>query len=117
MSPANLDGMIERMFDAGYQPVLAHPERFTFLHKDFSRYEKLKEMGVLFQLNINSLSGYYSKEVKKVAIKLADMGMVDLVGSDTHKMSHLERLEKMLQSPLLQTVFQNNTILNNKLVS
>lgn len=115
MSPGNLNGMVERMFDAGYQPVLAHPERFTFMHKDFSRYITLKDMGVLFQLNINSLSGYYSQEVKKVAVKLADLGMVDFVGSDTHKMSHLERLEKTFTSPLLEKVFQNNTILNNTL--
>jgi protein-tyrosine phosphatase len=115
MSPANLNGMVFRMFDAGYQPVLAHPERYVFMHQDFSRYESLKDMGVLFQMNINSLGGYYSKEVKKVAEKLSDSGMINFVGSDTHKMSHLERLEKNLKSTLLQDVFANNTILNNTL--
>lgn len=115
MAPANLTGMVSRIMAAGYQPVLAHPERYMFMHKDFPKYEMLKEMGVMFQLNINSLGGYYSKEVKKIAEKLSNRGMVDFVGSDTHKMGHLERLEKMLKSRLLQDVFENNTILNNTL--
>ncbi len=116
MAPADLSGMVFKMYEAGYQPVLAHPERYVFMHQDFSRYEALKEMGVLFQLNINSLSGYYSKEVKKVAERIASQGMVDFVGSDTHKMGQLDRLEAMRSSQLLRDVFENNTILNHTLV-
>lgn len=115
MAPTDLRGMVLKMYESGYQPVLAHPERYIFMHKDFSKYEALKEMGVLFQLNINSLAGYYSKEVKKVAEELSNRGMVDFVGSDTHKMGQLERLENMLTSPLLHDVYKNNTILNHTL--
>lgn len=115
MAPTDLKGMVLKMYAAGYQPVLAHPERYIFMHKDFSKYEMLKEMGVLFQLNINSLTGYYSKEVKKVAEELSNRGMVDFLGSDTHKMGQLERLETMLNSPVLHDVYKNNTILNHTL--
>jgi len=115
MAPTNIKGMVFKMFQSGYQPVLAHPERYLFMHKDFSKYEELKELGVLFQMNINSLAGYYSKEVKKVAEELSSRGMIDLVGSDTHKMGQLERLNTMLTSPLLHDVYKNNTILNHTL--
>jgi len=113
MSPLNLNGMVSEMITAGYKPVLAHPERYLFMHNDFSKYEMLKNMGVLFQLNINSLGGYYSKEVKQVAEKLVEKGMVNFLGSDTHKMGHLNRLEKMMKSPSFQELFQKNNIVNN----
>ncbi|MFA5299354.1 MAG: CpsB/CapC family capsule biosynthesis tyrosine phosphatase, partial [Lutibacter sp.] len=35
---------------AGYKPVLAHPERYSFYHNNYEEYKKLKEAGCLFQL-------------------------------------------------------------------
>src|SRR5215470_14433080 len=43
----------------GYQPVIAHPERYTYLQQNKDFYDELKDTGCLFQLNILSLSGYY----------------------------------------------------------
>jgi tyrosine-protein phosphatase YwqE len=86
------------------------------MHDDFETYEALKEHGVLFQLNINSLAGQYSKSVQKMANKLIDKGMVDFLGSDVHELSQTETLAKMLQSDRFQKIFEKNTILNNTLL-
>ncbi|BDY13529.1 tyrosine-protein phosphatase [Hydrogenimonas cancrithermarum] len=115
-APNNLWDIIFELETSGYRPVLAHPERYLFMHDDFEEYEALKEHGVLFQLNINSLAGQYSKNVQKVAHKLADEGMVDFLGSDVHKLSQTETLAKMLHSDRLQRVFEKNNILNNTLL-
>ena len=113
MAPVDLDIIIFEMQCAGYQPVLAHPERFRHMHNHFEKYEALKERGVLFQLDTNSLNGYYSKSVQKMAMKLVDEGMIDLIGTDTHHQRHISSLEETLRSKNYQKLFEKNVILNN----
>ena len=115
-APNDLWEIIFELETSGYRPVLAHPERYLFMHDDFEAYEALKEHGVLFQLNINSLAGQYSKSIQKMAQKLVDRGMVDFLGSDVHELSQTETLAKMLQSDRFQKIFEKNTILNNTLL-
>ncbi len=115
-APRDLREIVFDIKMAGYRPVLAHPERYIFMHEDFETYEELKDIGVLFQLNINSFAGQYSKNVQKVAKELSDRGMVDFLGSDVHKLSQTETLKKVLNSNLLQDVFEKNKILNNTLI-
>jgi protein-tyrosine phosphatase len=74
---------------AGYIPVLAHPERYSYYHKNFSEYEKLKKAGCLFQLNLLSTVGYYGERISKVADELLKKGMYDFAGSDVHHMKHI----------------------------
>ena len=115
--PIFLEAAIFEMIAAGYKPVLAHPERYLFFHKHFDEYKWLKRKGLLFQVNLNSFSGYYSKEVQKVANKLAQEGLIDFVGSDTHKERQLKHLEKNLHShKVMEKIFKNNTILNESLL-
>ncbi len=113
--PVNLESMIEVMIEAGYTPVLAHPERYVYLSKNFAKYHTLKKLGVLFQLNINSIAGYYSEEVKRLALQLIDEGMIDFIGSDVHHMRHMKSMEKTLSSRLYRDIFLKNTIRNNTL--
>jgi tyrosine-protein phosphatase YwqE len=116
LKPAYLEAAVYEMRVAGYQPVLAHPERYMFMHHDFGQYASLKEKGVLFQLNLNSCSGYYSKPVQKIAYKLIESGLVDFIGSDTHKMTQIEHFSKNQNSILIDKIFQKNTILNKNLL-
>jgi len=115
MKPANLLELIYEMEIAGYQPVLAHPERYLYLHDNFAIYEKLKERNVLFQLNLNSFSGYYSKAVQKVAMKILEKGWIDFIGSDTHKLSQLGHFSKNYKGKIIEKIFEKNSIRNNEL--
>ncbi|SES84673.1 tyrosine-protein phosphatase [Hymenobacter actinosclerus] len=113
--PFNLNESIFNLQAAGYQPVLAHPERYTYLYGRFEELERLREQGVMLQVNLNSLSGYYSAGAKRVAEKLIDGGLVDLLGSDTHHVKHLATLRtKTLLSPYLAKALAlpllNNTL-------
>ena len=113
LKPLSLESTVYEMKIAGYKPVLAHPERYFFMHEDFSIYEKLKEQGVLFQVNLNSFGGYYSKPVQKVAHRLMEKGWIDFIGSDTHKSSHVDHFTKNVNSKILKKIFEKNTILND----
>lgn len=81
----------EMMFDVqcrGYHPILAHPERYRYYYGRHDRYEKLHNAGVLFQVNILSLAGYFGAGAREAAMWLIDHNMVDMFGSDMHNMDH-----------------------------
>ena len=114
--PAQLHQAIFLMRTLGYTPVLAHPERYVYLYGDFSAFKTIYEMDVLFQLNLNSLAGYYSKAAKQFAEKLIDNNMVDFVGSDCHGVRHLDVLKQVKQTSYYKKLAKLN-ILNNSLLS
>jgi protein-tyrosine phosphatase len=113
--PFNFSETMFQLKASGYQPVLAHPERYTYLYGKFADLEAIRESGVLLQVNLNSLIGYYSAGAKKVAEKLIDAGLVDMVGTDAHHMKHVENIRaKVLNTEYLQKVLAlpllNNTL-------
>ena len=96
--PNYLKESIFKLISKGLRPVLAHPERYIYLHNNFSLAEDLINRGVLFQVNINSLSGYYSKAVRNIAEKFIKAGWVHFLGSDCHSMNHLKLMEESMSS-------------------
>ena len=97
----NLHKMAFEIVSSGYQPIMAHPERYYFYHQNYDAYDELKDMGFLLQVNLLSLTGYYGKPVAKAAKYLLANDMADLVGTDMHHERHLE----MLQDPKNLQVF------------
>ena len=84
--------LIEAVFKInahGYKPVLAHPERYIYIQENLEILEDLLERDVLLQININSLTGYYSKGARKLAEKLIDNNYISFLGSDCHNQRHL----------------------------
>ena len=73
---------IKRLLDMGFQPVLAHPERYLYLGME--RYHSLKEAGALFQRNIGSLEGLYGEAVSVRTEALLAEDLYDLQGTDLH---------------------------------
>ena len=85
----------------GYQPVIAHPERYIYLQSNKEFYEELKDIGCLFQLNILALAGHYGRGVTELAHYLIKKEYYDLVGTDLHHRGHIEALKNpMIVSPL-----------------
>lgn len=114
IKPLNLLSSIKLMQDSGYKPILAHPERYPYMFdENLSFYKNLKNQGVYFQANINSLNGYYSKKAQFILQKLAQNHMIDFLGSDTHKLRHIQCLKKVFLNKSYQQIFKTNTILND----
>ena len=88
--PMDLYGMIEKIKSAGFIPVLAHPERYTYMGE--KEYHRLKEAGVMFQSNLPSLVGAYGASVKKKVEELHSKAMINLYGTDTHTLSSFNRI-------------------------
>ncbi len=82
--PMNLYGIIERIRDKGYQPLLAHPERYVYMES--IDYERLQNMGVHFQCNITSLTGIYGKESCRKFTAFLSKGWIQVMGTDIHSL-------------------------------
>lgn len=110
-APLNLYKIIFDIQLAGYVPVLAHPERYLYYHKNFGEYEKLKKAGCLFQLNLLAVMGYYGSEITKTAELLLKKGMYDFSGTDVHHGKHIESLHEKIKidsAENLKEVIANN---------
>jgi protein-tyrosine phosphatase len=112
--PPSLSRAVFQMQTKGYKPVLAHVERYTFWHGNTEKVEELFDRGVILQLNINSLSGNYGPEVKKMAELCVDKGWIRLLGSDCHRTDHLTLLNETRKKPYLHKAL-NLDLLNRKL--
>ncbi len=113
--PSHLTEAIFEMRTREYRPVLAHPERYIYLYSDFNKFKEIYDKGVLFQININSLSGYYSQAAQKFAMKLIENNMVDFIGTDCHGLRHIDVLKKTMQHKAYKKVLKSRIINNNLL--
>lgn len=70
---------------AGYKPILAHPERYHAFQKDYSLITELCNMGILMQCNLGSIIGQYGRKPRKTIKKMAKDGLIFCLGSDIHR--------------------------------
>ena len=90
--PMGFHGMLEDVKSKGFYPVLAHPERYRYMNE--SDYEELREMGVKFQANFMSIVGAYGETTRKKLEWMLDKGMIDLTGSDVHRLPIIDEMIK-----------------------
>jgi protein-tyrosine phosphatase len=109
--PIQLYSILFDLQVAGYIPVLAHPERYTFFHQNFEEYNKLINAGCLLQLNLLAIVGYYGEGITKIAEKLLKNGMYSFVGSDVHHNNHIAAFDKKIKikdpTPLIEAIANN----------
>lgn len=114
-APQNLFDTIKAVQDAGYQPVLAHPERYPYYYGAFENYHQIKESGCLLQLNSIALTGYYGSGAKKIAEEMVENHMVDFIGSDMHHLKHATALGQSLDNHLMQRLLGQHQLKNTML--
>jgi tyrosine-protein phosphatase YwqE len=100
---------------SGYEPVIAHPERYGWLMGKMKLYEGLKNRGLFFQLNLNSLAGLYGFPAKIAANQLIAAGMIDFAGTDAHHFGHLLELSKVMHNKHFIKLIQSGHLLNSML--
>ncbi|MGQ0738775.1 MAG: tyrosine-protein phosphatase [Bacteroidota bacterium] len=108
-------GIKDILFDMqmqGYQPVIAHPERYIYLSHSKEFYEELRDIGCLFQLNILALGGHYGKSVQELAQYLIKKKYYDLVGTDLHHAGHLQALQNPSLIQPLRKLMDAGTLRN-----
>lgn len=109
--PVQLFDIFFELQVAGYQPVLAHPERYIYYHKKFDQYHRIKNAGCHLQLNLLSTVGYYGPVVAEASLKLLKSGLIDFVGSDVHHEKHIQAFDQKVlvkdTKPLQEAIARN----------
>ncbi len=77
---------VKKLMAAGYIPIIAHTERYMFVST--KSVNKLKELGALIQINYYSVEKEPDKQIKDLANELLREGLVDMMGSDGHRLDH-----------------------------
>lgn len=98
----------------GYQPILAHPERYAY-YRSLEDYENLKTMGCSLQVNLLSLCGYYGKSVLAAAQTLSANGLIDFLGTDLHHQGQLEQLLLARSNEWVYKTLKTNPLKNHLL--
>ena len=122
--PMNLYDVVYEILQQEFYPILAHPERYSFIQKKPEIVYELIQKGVLMQANYASILGIYGKRAKKTVKILLKNNMIHLLGSDTHRENTiytkmpiiLKKLNKIIGEAKMQELTNTNPklILNNK---
>ncbi len=81
---ANADFAIRTLHEQGWQPVLAHPERYRNVDDSLEQLLALRYAGAFFQLNAGSLLGLHGEGPRRRAAELLARGWVEYGSSDYH---------------------------------
>lgn len=96
----NLEHILYELIRCNIIPIIAHPERYSYVQENIQYLDELKEMGILFQGNYESLFGKYGKNAEKTLIKLLKNDYITFLGSDIHRVGyqyHHNQVEKKLK--------------------
>ena len=102
--------VVYKLIENGYKPIIAHPERYSYVKEDIEFVRELKSMGALFQSNYGSVIGMYGGSAKKTLKKLLKEDLISFLGSDVHAVGQiypkvpkiLRKLEKWISPEKLQ---------------
>ena len=87
---------IDELLDRGYVPILAHPERYYEFHHDYELIDELIDREILFQVNIDSLTGRNGEKPQGMGLDMICRGLAVLMASDAHDTTyrHTRLVEK-----------------------
>ncbi len=117
--PLNLYDVIYEIQRAELIPILAHPERYTFMQSNPDLIYDLVQRGVLMQQNYGSIVGQFGKKAQKLAKNMLNHDLVHFLGSDVHRPNSiykqipkiLPKLEKIVgKQKLYQLTTQNPSL-------
>ena len=124
--PLFAKSIVYNLMKKGYRPIIAHPERYSYVKEDITFVKDLKDMGALFQSNYGSAIGMYGIEAKRTLKKLLKNDWISFLGSDVHRAGQvypeipriIKKLGKWISSEKLEELTNLNAqkVLNNEFI-
>lgn len=119
-----LNDIIFELISMDLVPIIAHPERYSYVQKDPNMLYDYIETGVLFQSNYASITGFYGKEAQNTVKKLLQNNMIHFLGTDNHRQKTiyanmdtiLKELKKIISDETIELLTEINPrkIINNE---
>ena len=86
--------VISDMTDAGYLPIIAHPERYSYIQKDEGAAQAMVELGCELQIDAGGLMAGLMSAERRTARRLLKAGLVSYIASDAHTPKDYDAFEK-----------------------
>lgn len=80
--------ILQDVIQAGFVPIIAHPERYAFVQEEPKILNLWKEMGCGFQVNRGSYIGHFGEKAKYLSLEMTARGFTTIVASDAHSEQH-----------------------------
>jgi len=114
--PLFFEEAIKELRNRKFSPILAHPERYQYYWGKKEQLHKLKDLGLYLQVNLNSLTGFYTEHAQKNAEYMIKENLVDFVGTDTHHERHIQLLKQAICSKWIHQLIEDNRLFNSTLI-
>lgn len=118
--PMFLYNVIYEMMQNKLVPILAHPERYSFVQQNPELVYDLIQRGVLMQANYGSIIGQYGEKAQIIVKKLLQNNMVHFLGSDVHRENtiypKMPKILAELNKLISEDKIEELTTINPKLV-
>jgi protein-tyrosine phosphatase len=83
--PARFSELISEALASGYVPVITHPERLTWLSKEYYPWlVEAVQQGAWIQVTAGALTGRFGRRARYWGERLLDDGLVHLLATDAH---------------------------------
>jgi protein-tyrosine phosphatase len=79
-----LSSVFAEVTQAGYVPILTHPERLTWIEQRYDLLSDLVNQGALMQVTAGSLVGRFGLEAQALALRMLRDGLVHIIATDSH---------------------------------
>lgn len=83
-----MNDILAGIAQAGYRPVVAHPERYGAIQREPRRVHRWFAKGYVIQLNKGSILGAFGARAQDTAHWLLESGVVHMIASDAHALRH-----------------------------
>lgn len=111
-----LNEIIFEIKSLGLIPVIAHPERYTYVQQNPNILIDLIKQGVLFQGNFASIIGKYGNQAKSTIKQLLKANMIHFLGTDCHRSndiySNMKEIIQELKKVIGDAKFEELTEIN-----
>ena len=107
-----MDDCLRQIASWGYDPVVAHPERYDAVYRNPQHLSQWAQQGYVLQLNKGSVLGTLGARAERSAHELLELGLAHLFASDGHshyqRTPHMESLQRWVEQycdPLCAHIF------------
>lgn len=77
-------GQVENFLNAGYVPLITHPERLTWVGEHYQQFTDAARMGAWIQITAGAITGQFGRSAKKYAEQFLQDGYVHIIATDAH---------------------------------
>ncbi len=81
---SNFETIIRHLLNQGYTPIIAHPERLSWVNEKYHVLRSLIDDGAWIQITADSFCGYFGRKAQYWAERFLSEGIVHVISSEAH---------------------------------